>query len=55
MVNLGTEKVETLDDEWTLATADGKPSAHFEHTVAMTGTGPWILTGPPIEGEDVPW
>ena len=44
MVNLGTDKVKILDDGWTVVTADGKPSAHFEHTVAVTGNGPEILT-----------
>ena len=44
MVNAGTEKVKTLDDEWTVVTADGKLSAHFEHTVAVTERGPRILT-----------
>ncbi len=44
MVNLGTERVTTLADGWTVVTADGKPSAHFEHTVAITESGPEILT-----------
>jgi len=44
MINLGTEKVKVLDDGWTVVTADGKPSAHFEHTVAVTANGPEILT-----------
>jgi methionyl aminopeptidase len=44
MINLGTEKVKVLDDGWTVITADGKPSAHFEHTVAVTANGPEILT-----------
>ena len=44
MINLGTEKVKVLDDGWTVVTADGKPSAHFEHTVAVTADGPVILT-----------
>jgi methionyl aminopeptidase len=44
MVNAGTFKVRTLDDEWTVVTADGKLSAHFEHTVAITKDGPEILT-----------
>jgi methionyl aminopeptidase len=35
MINLGTHKVKQLNDGWTIATADGKPSAHFEHTVAI--------------------
>lgn len=47
MVNMGTKKVRLKSDHWTQITADGKPSAHFEHTVAMTEWGPYILTGPP--------
>jgi methionyl aminopeptidase len=44
MINLGTEKVRILDDGWTVITLDGKPSAHFEHTIAITPDGPEILT-----------
>ncbi len=44
MVNLGTDRVQILSDGWTVVTLDGKPSAHFEHTVAMTENGPEILT-----------
>lgn len=44
MVNQGRYDVETLPDKWTLVTADGKLSAHFEHTVAITREGPQILT-----------
>jgi methionyl aminopeptidase len=44
MVNMGTDKVQILSDGWTVVTADGKPSAHFEHTIAVTGNGPEILT-----------
>jgi len=44
MINLGTDKVRVLDDGWTVVTADGKPSAHFEHTIAVTANGPEILT-----------
>ena len=46
MVNLGAHPVRTLDDGWTVVTADGKPSAHFEHTVLTTDSGPEILTIP---------
>ncbi len=46
MVNVGTREVEVLDDDWTAVTADGKLSAHFEHTVAITEDGPVILTLP---------
>ena len=45
MVNAGRPEVR-MRDEWTAETADGSPSAHFEHTVAVTGNGPWILTRP---------
>ncbi len=44
MVNEGTWRVKTLDDQWTVVTADGKLSAHYEHTVAVTEQGPKILT-----------
>jgi len=44
MINLGTEKVKILEDGWTVVTADGRPSAHFEHTIAVTPNGPEILT-----------
>jgi methionyl aminopeptidase len=47
MVNLGSEKVRVLDDEWTAVTADGELSAHFEHTVAITDHGPEVLTRVP--------
>jgi methionyl aminopeptidase len=46
MVNLGTHRVKTLADGWTVVTADGLPSAHFEHTVLTTDSGPEILTTP---------
>jgi len=44
MVNMGSDRVQILPDGWTVATLDGKPSAHFEHTVAITENGPEILT-----------
>mgnify|MGYP004650679069 FL=1 len=44
MLNLGTHKVFVLDDDWTIVTGDNKPSAHFEHTVAVTKDGYEILT-----------
>ena len=44
MLNLGTHETKTLDDKWTVVTLDGKPSAHAEHTVAVTEEGPEILT-----------
>ncbi|MDO4199214.1 MAG: type I methionyl aminopeptidase [Clostridia bacterium] len=46
MVNEGTSEFITLDDGWTIITADKKLSAHFEHTVAITSSGPLILTDP---------
>lgn len=46
MVNMGRPEVETLSDGWTAVTKDGKLSAHFEHTVAVTKTGAEILTLP---------
>ncbi len=48
MINQGTHRVEILDDDWTVVTADGKLAAHFEHTVAITSDGPAILTIPDI-------
>lgn len=44
MVNLGGAKVKILADQWTVVTADKKPSAHFEHSVAVTKSGPYILS-----------
>lgn len=44
MVNLGSAAVETLADKWTVVTRDRKPSAHVEHTIAITENGPEILT-----------
>lgn len=44
MVNLGGPETKTLDDGWTVVTADGSLSAHFEHTVAITEEGPEVLT-----------
>lgn len=44
MVNMGTHRVKVLRDGWTVVTADGKPSAHFEHSVAVTEGGPMILS-----------
>ncbi|MFH1538437.1 MAG: type I methionyl aminopeptidase [bacterium] len=46
MVNTGKHFVKTLDDGWTVVAADGKPSCHFEHTVAATDDGPDVLTLP---------
>lgn len=44
MFNLGDRHIETLGDDWTVVTADGKVSAHFEHTLAVTDDGPRVLT-----------
>ncbi len=46
MVNEGTHEMKILSDGWTAVTGDGKLSAHFEHTVAITGGGPLILSMP---------
>lgn len=47
MVNMGTKRVKGAADHWTQVTADGRPSAHFEHTIAVTREGPVLLTGAP--------
>jgi methionyl aminopeptidase len=47
MVNAGTKDMILLPDQWTIVTADGLPSAHFEHTIAITKHGPQILTAGP--------
>lgn len=44
MLNMGTHETRTLSDKWTVVTLDGKPSAHAEHTLAVTADGPEILT-----------
>jgi methionyl aminopeptidase len=46
MVNAGGPAVRVLEDKWTAVTADGSDSAHYEHTVAVTSNGPWVLTRP---------
>ena len=46
MVNAGAPEVEVLDDDWTAVTKDRSMSAHFEHTIAVTEQGPWVLTRP---------
>jgi len=51
MVNMGTKRVKMLRDQWTQVTADGRPSAHFEHTVAITDQGPVALTKAPTPAE----
>ena len=44
MINMGKKEVRQLSDGWTVKTLDGKLSAHFEHTIAVTSNGPLILT-----------
>ena len=44
MINMGSKEVYTKNDGWTICTKDGLPSAHFEHTIAITDEGPQILT-----------
>lgn len=51
MVNMGTKRVKMMKDHWTQVTADGKPSAHFEHTIAITEDGPELLTRAPTPAE----
>jgi methionyl aminopeptidase len=46
MLTLGTARTEELADGWTVVTADGSRAAHWEHTVAITEDGPWVLTAP---------
>ncbi|UCG75492.1 MAG: type I methionyl aminopeptidase [Gemmatimonadota bacterium] len=48
MVNVGNRHIRTLQDGWTVVTADGSRSAHFEHTVAVTEQGPRVLTAAPV-------
>ena len=48
MATLGAANVAVLDDDWTVVTTDGKAAAHWEHTVAITDEGPWVLTS--LEG-----
>lgn len=55
MVNLGTSRVRQLADGWTIVSQDGSPSAHFEHTIAITAEGPQVLTaGPAGQGWSMP-
>ena len=44
MIHMGTKEIKTMPDHWTVKTIDGKPSAHFEHTIAITQDGCVILT-----------
>lgn len=52
MVNAGTSDVRLASDRWTVVTADGSRSAHFEHTVAITESGPLVLTA--LDGAEAP-
>ena len=49
MLSCGTLEIQTLDDRWTVVTRDRTPTAHFEHTVAVTAAGPRVLTAAPAE------
>jgi methionyl aminopeptidase len=53
MINLGSHHTKTLKDGWTVVTVDGRPSAHVEHTIAVTEEGPEVLTlvreGAPVD------
>jgi len=51
MVNMGTKRVKMHGDYWTQSTLDRKPSAHFEHTIAVTNDGPVLLTKAPTPDE----
>ena len=44
MINIGTHKTKQMPDGWLVCTRDGKPSAHFEKTIAITEEGPRLLT-----------
>jgi len=44
MINMGTHRIKQLKDGWTILTADGKPSAHFEHNVALIDDKPELLS-----------
>jgi methionyl aminopeptidase len=44
MVVMGDAQVSVLEDDWTVVTDDGSWAAHWEHTVAITAAGPWVLT-----------
>ena len=46
MVNAGSPETRLLDDGWSVVTADGRLSAHFEHTIAVTSDGPEVFTVP---------
>ena len=50
MATLGDPETRTLEDDWTVVTLDGRQAAHWEHTVAVTPDGPWVLTA--LDGGD---
>ena len=52
MVNMGSKHVKSLPDFWTQATQDSQASAHFEHTIAISEHGPWVLTAAPDPKEE---
>jgi methionyl aminopeptidase len=52
MVNIGKAAVKVLSDGWTAVTVDGSLSAHFEHTVAVTANGPWVMTALPSRRQE---
>jgi len=52
MITMGGRQVAELDDGWTVVTEDGSRAAHFEHTVAITAEGPWVLTARDEERAD---
>ena len=54
MVNIGQKEIYTAHDGWTIFTKDGKPSAHFEHTIAITSDGPIILSERVTSGKGKP-
>jgi methionyl aminopeptidase len=56
MVMAGSAETRVLADQWTVASADGELTGHYEHTVAVTREGPWVLTSldPELDGEGLP-
>jgi methionyl aminopeptidase len=52
MVNMGTKRVAVQKDYWTMSTVDRKPSAHFEHTIAVLENSVFVLTGEPAADEE---
>ncbi|WP_373696063.1 type I methionyl aminopeptidase [Actinomycetospora aurantiaca] len=51
MLTAGDPETDELDDEWTVVTLDGGRAAHWEHTVAVTDHGPWVLTAPAADAD----